>query len=98
MCRPQKWIWGLVPIGFLTAVAYFFAAPQIATELELSASGALQKAGQGWARVSVEGRNVTLRGSAPDQAALDAAVDAAAQARGVRRVDHDVVVRTAPRN
>ena len=97
MCRPLQWIWGLVPVALLTVMAYEFVKPVVELELGQRAERALSEAGQSWARVSVEGRDVTLHGTAPNEAALAEALTAAA-ADGVRRVGHDVIVRVAPVN
>ena len=98
MCRPLRWIWGLIPVAFLAAMAYFFVTPQIELELELRTAQALARANHSWAEVRVEGRDITLRGTAPSEAALREALDAAASAEGVRRVSHNVIVRVAPVN
>ena len=95
MCRPWIWIWGVIPVAFLTAMAYFFIAPKLENELGLNAEQALRTAGQGWATVKIKGRDVLLGGTAPSKEALDQAVDVAAGVSGVRRVDQNVVVRVA---
>ena len=95
MCRPWIWIWGVIPVAFLTAMAYFFVAPKLESRLTLDTEQALRAAGQGWASVKVKGRDVLLNGTAPSKEALDKAVDIAGGVAGVRQVDQDVVVRVA---
>ena len=96
MCRPALWLWGLIPVVFIAAMAYFFAVPNIEAQVGGNAETALAGAGHAWAGVSVDGRDVTLHGTAPTQEALDGAVEAAKSADGVRSVNHDVIVRVAP--
>ncbi len=98
MCRPLQWVWGLIPVALLAVMAYFFVVPQFELELDLRADEALSEAGQAWARITVEGRDVTLHGTAPSEQALAEALKAAASADGVRHVDHDVIIRVAPAN
>lgn len=95
MCRPWNWIWGVIPVAFLTAMAYFFAAPSLESRLSLDTNQALSAAGHGWASVKIKGRDVLLNGTAPNKEALDKALDVAGGVAGVRRVDQDVVVRVA---
>lgn len=98
MCRPHYWLWGLIPLALLAAIAYSLTTPELESRLALAASAALAEAGEPWARITVTGRDVTLHGTAPSQENLDDALAAAASADGVRRVRHDVVVRVAPAN
>ena len=95
MCRPWIWIWGVIPVAFLTAMAYFFIAPKLESGLSLDTEQALRAAGQGWANIKIKGRDVVLNGTAPSKEALDKAVDVAGGVSGVRRVDQNVVVRVA---
>lgn len=98
MCRPLQWVWGLIPVAVLAAMAYSFAVPKIEQEISDNATKALDDAGHGWARLSVDGRDIALHGTAPTAQALDEAVSAAASAEGVGKVSHDVIVRVAPVN
>jgi len=95
MCRPWIWIWGVIPVAFLTAMAYFFVAPKLESQLSLDTAQALRGAGQEWANIKIKGRDVMLHGTAPNQEALDKAVDVARGVTGVRRVGQDVVLRVA---
>ena len=98
MCRPVKLLWGVFPLAFLAILAHFFAVPLVERDVESAVSQALRDAGQVWGRVSVEGRDVTLRGTAPNQAALDSALASIGSADGVRVVRQEVILRVAPVN
>lgn len=98
MCRPALWLWGLIPVAFIAAMAYFFAVPNIEAQVGDNAESALARAGHSWADVSVDGRDVTLHGTAASQDDLDDAIETASSADGVRKVSHDVIVRVAPQN
>ncbi|WP_052161911.1 BON domain-containing protein, partial [Hoeflea sp. BAL378] len=78
------WIWpGLASVGCLTALAIWFEASVIETDLQTRAQAALQKE-YGWAQVSLNGRDLTLTGIAPDEDSRARALDIAGAVDGVR--------------
>lgn len=76
---------GLTAVGCLTALAVWFQAGVIETDMQARAVAAL-KTGQDWAQVSVRGRDLTLSGLAPDEANQAAALATVRAVYGVRAV------------
>ncbi|MBC7282705.1 OmpA family protein [Hoeflea sp.] len=80
----KSWIWpGLAAVGCLTALAIWFEAARVETDLRKRASEALGQE-HPWAQVSLEGRDLTLSGIAPDEDSRIAALGVARQTYGVR--------------
>ena len=85
--KPLRWLAHvpLVILPFLAAAA--IEGPRLQHQVEGRVMAALAAAGQGWATFTVAGRDVEIRGLAPDRGAADAARAAVTATPGVRRVD-----------
>ncbi len=84
MCYWKNWIWpGIITAALLTLLATFFTRPGVEDELTSKAMDAL-KANHPWAAVALSGRDLTLTGTAPDEAAQMDALKAADAAYDVR--------------
>jgi hypothetical protein len=84
MCYWKNWIWpGIITAALLTLLATFFTRPGVEEELTSKAMDAL-KANHPWAAVALSGRDLTLTGTAPDEAAQMDALKAADTAYDVR--------------
>lgn len=82
--RPLRWLAHL-PLAILPFLAAaVLEAPRVSTLLARKVEDRLAAAGQGWARVTADGRDIEIRGSAPDHAAADAAFRLATATPGVR--------------
>lgn len=86
MCRPWKWIWGLLPLALIAFLAISTRGPQIQADLTSRGGEVLREAGQPWARVAIEGRDATLLGDAPTSARQELARNAVERTFGVRRL------------
>ena len=89
--RKRRLLWGLLPLFIVGAGAWVISRPILESSLQQKATEALKAAGQDWAQVRIEGRDATLRGSAPSRAALDKARQTVLDVRGIRRVAMDDV-------
>lgn len=86
MWNVKSWIWpGLVSIAAITLGAVWFEMPRVASEIGERARATLA-AELSWAEVAVHGRDVILTGSAPSEAAQQAALDRVSAVDGVRSV------------
>ena len=87
MCNWKKWIWpGLITTALLTMLAGWLAGPKVEADLTAKASSVLQDGGYGWAKVALDGRDLTLSGIAPDPDAQGAAAGIVSNAYDVRVV------------
>ena len=68
MCRPWRWFWGILPLALIVLLALYFKPAPIESDLSARAASDLAAAGHGWAEVSVDGRDLTLSGTAPSEA------------------------------
>ena len=73
MCNWKKWIWpGILAVIVLTALSTWFRADPVENDLTAKATGDLAEK-HSWASVELDGRDLTLRGTAPSpEAAADA--------------------------
>jgi outer membrane protein OmpA-like peptidoglycan-associated protein len=88
-CQPAKWIfpWALLGAGLPLLVAHLTNTAPLLEDIKSKAGQALSGNEQtAWASVELNGRDVTLRGTAPSQEAVDLAVKAVAGTYGVRTV------------
>ena len=82
----RKWIWpGLLVVLLLTAVSTWYRADQVELDLSSKALTGLS-ANHSWATVSMDGRDLTLSGTAPSQEAANEAMAIAGSAYDVRVV------------
>ncbi len=81
-----KWFWpGMTWTAALTALALWFGADRVETDIATRTGAAL--APFVWTGFDVDGRDVTLKGIAPDPAAQFAAQDALAKVWGIREIN-----------
>jgi OOP family OmpA-OmpF porin len=78
---------GVIAQAAITALFLWRALPLIEADLEDRAQLALAARNISWARTEVDGRDLTVRGLAPDQEQRQRALDALAEVRGLRRID-----------
>ncbi len=77
-----KWFWpGVTWTAALTSLALWFGADRIETDLAERMGQALTP--YAWTGFDIDGRDVTLKGMAPDPESQKAAVKAVQQVRGV---------------
>jgi len=91
--QPGKWIQyaGLVVLPF--AGASFLTTDSMKTDIS---KNAMMAAGGDWAKVALDGRDATILGTAPDDAAKAAAIAGVSGAFGVRVVKSDGVMVAPP--
>lgn len=86
-----RWLDWLLPTGgtavALTAVGWLVSFGPIAEDVSGRAAARLKADGQPWAKIAIDGRDVTLTGVAPHEGAVLLAADAADRVFGVRIVD-----------
>lgn len=85
--KPLRWI-AFLPLAILPFLAaVVLEGPRLEADLQSEVAAALAAAGQGWARPFIAGRDIQLRGRAPNRGAVDAARATAEDVFGVRRVE-----------
>lgn len=90
MCDWKRWTWpGIIATVFLTALALWFRAGEIGSDLAVKIAHA--HGNDHWAAIAIDGRDVTVSGVAPDAALRDEALRLVREAGGVRVV-HDRTV------
>ena len=88
MCRWRRWIIpGAVAVVALTALALLLRAGGIEGDLTQRTVETLARDGLPWASASLDGRNVTLQGTAPSETDRDLAIASANRVWGNHRVD-----------
>ncbi|MGH7003287.1 MAG: BON domain-containing protein [Alphaproteobacteria bacterium] len=89
-----SWLWpGLITIALLTVLAGWFLAGPIDAQITGAVNAALESE-NGWASADVDGRDLTLKGVAPSEEALAAALKIARETAGVRIVDNQTTLLT----
>lgn len=91
-CNPLRWVWGLIPVLGLSALAVALTHADIESELKTRVDDQLRGSGFKWARTAVSGRDVVLNGTATDDADPARAYDIARSLWGVRTVDNQAAV------
>ncbi len=86
MCRPSKWVWGLLPLLLLGLMTFWVKSGAIEDDLASRTNTERRSEGHRWARVKMDGRELTLTGVAPTQADSDRVVEIAQSVWGVRTV------------
>lgn len=89
-CRPLRWLWGLPVLALVGAIALFGELPYIQKDLGARSVSALQVAGFDWAKVSFDGRDARVTGSATTQQEQQAVLDAVKNTYGVRIVGDEI--------
>lgn len=83
--RPLTWL-KFAPVALLPLLAaYVISSGKVLNDLEQRASQVLAESGAGWAKLSMDGRDATVKGDSPSQEAVDAAVAAVSGVTGVRK-------------
>ncbi len=77
---------GLVCFVILAILTILLVGRWIEDNLAKSSIDDLKAAGQDWALVSMDGRDATLRGAAPDSEAAKSAYDVVSNTWGIRTV------------
>jgi outer membrane protein OmpA-like peptidoglycan-associated protein len=88
-CRPAKWIfpWAILGAALPLLVAHLTNTTPLLDDIKSRAGQALSSNEQtAWGTVELDGRDATLRGTAPSQEAVDLAVKAVAGTYGIRTV------------
>ncbi|MEE9375387.1 MAG: hypothetical protein V3V04_03525, partial [Rhizobiaceae bacterium] len=89
MCHWKKWIWpGILTALVLSALALWMKTDFIQSDLTAKAESALEAKGHSWAGVDMAGRDATLFGDAPSEAAQIEAAKLTDGAYEVRVVDN----------
>ena len=86
MCRPLHWFWGLIPLALVALLALYFRPQPIEQDLAARTNAALVEAGEAWASIALDGRDVSLTGVAPSEGAKTQAAEIARSVWGVRVV------------
>ncbi len=89
-CNPWRWLWGLIPLAMLGAVAVFFERDRIEADLNSRARAELEKAGLAWASSGFSGRDAAISGLATDDQDPQKAVAVLRNVWGVRVVDTNI--------
>jgi OOP family OmpA-OmpF porin len=92
MRNVRLWFWpGVAAVACLAALAVWFTADVVETELKARALAAL-RGEDGWAQVTLKGRDLTLTGLAPDEEDRERALSVARSISGIRRVTNGSVL------
>ncbi|NTS30106.1 BON domain-containing protein [Phyllobacterium sp. BT25] len=88
----RSWFWpGVITVALLTVLAGWFLTDPIDQQLTDAANAALS-ADNSWASADIDGRDLTLKGVAPSEEALAAALGIAASTPGVRTIDNQATL------
>ncbi len=88
----KSWFWpGVITAALLTVLAGWFLTAPIDQQLTDAANTALE-AENSWASADIDGRDLTLKGVAPSEEALGAALKIATEINGVRTVDNQTTL------
>ncbi|KXF78020.1 hypothetical protein ATN84_23955 [Paramesorhizobium deserti] len=88
----KNWFWpGVTTTALLTVLAVWFGSGAVERDLASRASTALAGA-YPWASVDLDGRDLTLKGVAPDERSQAEAAKIATAVPGVRSVDNQAVL------
>ncbi|MEM9733410.1 MAG: OmpA family protein [Pseudomonadota bacterium] len=89
MCNWKAWIWpGILTVAILSALALWMKTDAIEADLQTKATAALAERSQSWAQVFMDGRDATITGEAPSEAAQSEAEFITDEAYSVRVVDN----------
>lgn len=86
MCRPWKWLWGLLPLALLVYAAVNYKTAPVEADLSQRATKAVAGEGQPWARIAIDGRDATVIGQSPNEQRRSIAAQTADRTLGVRLV------------
>ncbi len=85
-CRPSFWLWGLLPLVFVTVMALFGVRGQIERDLGDRTAAILQEKGLSWALVNFVGRDAVLEGLSFSRDERDSALRTIENVWGVSNV------------
>ncbi len=89
MIRWKSWLLSaLFVTAILTGLAAWLTAPIVENELASATNAKLGTTGNDWAKVTMDGRDLTLSGTAPDNDAVKSAIELAANIYDVRIVEN----------
>ncbi len=92
MCNWRKWIWpGILAVVLLSALATLMKSGSIEQDLQAKAIADLSD-NHKWAQVELDGRDLTLTGIAPSEAAIEEARQIADDAYDVRVANAQVTL------
>lgn len=82
-----SWIWpGVAAVACLTALALWLEHKVVEADLQTRTLAALEQQEHGWARLALDGRDLTLQGEAPGEESQSEALEIARDVYGVRIV------------
>ena len=90
MFHPAKLLWGFLPLLLLTLVTYWAKAGAIQDDLASRTNVERRAEGHRWARVEMDGRDMSLSGVAPTEADRSQMMEIAAAVWGVRQVSDNI--------
>ncbi len=97
MRNARAWLWGLIPLVVIWALANLTTGLAVKNDLTTRTNEQMAQRGQPWARADFSCRDARIVSAAPSPVAKISAIDAAADTRGVRRVSGEGDV-LPPRN
>ncbi|MEO1574259.1 MAG: BON domain-containing protein, partial [Pseudomonadota bacterium] len=97
MSRAAILLLGIVAQVALSVLFVMRVVPSIAKDLEVRSASALKNQGINWAKVDVDGRDVTISGLRPSDGQHERAMTALAGVKGVRTVIDDTRALTSKR-
>ncbi len=86
MFHPAKFLWGLLPLLLLALVTLWAKSDAIQDDLASRTNTERRAEGHRWARVEMDGRDLSLTGTAPTEADRSQMMEIAAAIWGVRQV------------
>ena len=87
ICKPQKWLWGLIPLALPFIGAYYLNTPIMVSKISKSAVQSLKTAGFDELKLTMDGRDAILAGQVHGKNAISRAVESVLAVQGIRRVD-----------
>lgn len=86
-CNPLRWLWGLLPLAFLSWIAVLAERPRIEADLKARAEAALTDRGLSWATADFTAREAAVAGLASEESEKAQAVSLVSSVWGVRSTE-----------
>ena len=86
-CRPQKWLWGIIPLALPFIGAYYLNTPIMVSKTLKMAQQSLKSSDFEDLKVTMDGRDAILGGQVHGKNAISRAVESVLAVQGIRRVD-----------
>ena len=86
-CNPLRWLWGLLPLAFLSWIAVLAEKPRIEADLKARADAALAGRGLSWASTDFTAREAAVTGLAGEESEKAQAVSLVSSVWGVRSTE-----------